>query len=124
MIALDVHSKINFHESNSNKWRVNRDEKSDDPMVLHLESVGWKQRHSYSSRFIMVQSDMPGFTSGRFTAYIRPLGRNVRGHKYRLVVEWTPYHNNDYRFNGYFNTAEELESIITGIDPRLIIKNI
>ena len=120
MIELDVHTKVNYTESDYRKW-IPRDEKSDDSLILHLESLGWKQSNSHASRFITVKSMMKGFTSGRMLTYIRKLGRKVNGHKYRLIVEWAPY-GGCIQFNGYINTEKELESILEKISPLLIGK--
>lgn len=116
IVTLDKHKKVNYR--NSNNW--SRD-KSTDPMIVHMESLGWKQESRVQSDFIPVWLNGPR-CHRRFLAQIRRLKRSVHGCSYRMTIEYTPYLNDDIRFNGYFNTKEELETIINEIHPGLIIK--
>lgn len=69
MIELNVNKKTDYNARNYSLLEHDRNIKSKDPLISHLESLNWKQDNSYNSKFISIHSQMKGFSSGRMSIY-------------------------------------------------------
>lgn len=68
----------------------------------------------------IINSNMKGYSSGRYRIEITKLGRKVEGKSYKISMYWTPYNPDNLVFKGRFNTYEELTGIIKEVNKDLL----
>jgi len=122
MIKLDKHSNIVLRSGATLDVPRNPESRNvGSVMIEGLDELGFKynERYGFDERYAIFASAQPGYSSGRYTLYVRKLQRAYKGNRYHVVLVWTPYAF-DVQFNGYVNSFEELKTVIGDVNPKLL----
>lgn len=67
-----------------------------------------------------INSNMKGYSSGRYRLKINKLKRKVDGYQYKVSIYWTPYNPDNLVFEGRFNSFDDLKNIIKDVNNDLL----
>lgn len=122
MIQQDNHSKIVLRSGATLDVPRNPESRNvGSAMINGLDDLGFKhrERYSFDERYAKFESQQKDYSSGRYLLYVRKLQRAHEGHRYHVVLVWTPYAF-DIQFTGYVNSFEELRNVIGDVNPGLL----
>ncbi len=80
----------------------------------------WKIRPSGNLNEFCLNSNMKGFSSGRYRLEVNKLKRKVEGKIYKVRLYWTPYHPDDLKYEGRVNNYKELIEAIKTVNSDLL----
>lgn len=78
------------------------------------------QREFDNPNLYHINSNMKGYSDGRYRLKINKLKRRVDGYRYIVSIYWTPYNPDNLVFKGRFNSFDDLKNIIKEVNKDLL----